>query len=97
MDQLMKTSTQIEKEMLASIDEAYHDILVPVLRKHRRDLARLDKLMKEGNMAQARVLWRRSGIVDELAMAVADAGKVSAGAIRAGLTRIREAAKHDTG
>lgn len=97
MDQLMKTSTQIEKEMLASIDEAYHDILVPVLRKHRRDLDRLDKLMKEGDMAQARALWRRSGIVDELAMAVADAGKVSAGAIRAGLTRIREAAKHDTG
>ena len=47
--------------------------------------------MQAGAMARARVLWRKSGIIEDLAAAIAGAGQVSADAIRAGLTQIREA------
>jgi hypothetical protein len=92
MDQAMRTAVKIEQEMLRNIDAAYHGILAPVLRKHRQTLDRLDKLMQAGAMARARVLWRKSGIIEDLAAAIAGAGQVSADAIRAGLTQIREAA-----
>lgn len=92
MDQAMRTETKIEQTMLRNIDAAYHGILAPVLRKHRQTLDRLDKLMRTGATGRARTLWRRSGIVEDLATAIAGAGQVSADAIRAGLTQIREAA-----
>lgn len=96
MDKLTRTATKIERTMLDGIDEAYHDVLKPVLRKHKQTLAKLDKLMAAGDSSKAHALWRRSGIVDDLAKAVAAAGRTSAGIIRAGLKEIREAA-HDTG
>lgn len=96
MDRLTRTATKIEQTMLKSIDAAYHDVLRPVLRKHRQTLARLDKLMQDGDSSKAHALWRRSGIVDDLAKAIAAAGKVSADVIREGISSIREAA-HDTG
>ena len=90
MDQAMRQAVKIEQEMLRNIDEAYHGILAPVLRKHRQTLDRLDKLMQSGASARARVLWRKSGIIEDLATAIAGAGQLSAGVIRHGLTQIRE-------
>ena len=97
MDQAMRTAVTIEQKMLRNIDAAYHDILAPVLRKHKQTLDKLDKLMQSGATARARVLWRKCGIIEDIAEAVAHAGLVSAGAIRAGLTHIREAVAGDTG
>ena len=94
MDQAMRQAVKIEQEMLRNIDAAYHGILTPVLRKHRQTLDRLDKLMQIGAAARARVLWRRSGIIEDLAAAIAGAGQASAGAIRQGLTQIREVVSH---
>lgn len=91
MDQAMRTAVRIEQTMLDGIDAAYHGILRPVLRKHRGTLDRLDKLMQSGATARARVLWRKSGIIEDLAAAIAGAGQASAGIIRQGLTQIREA------
>lgn len=91
------TETKIAKEMLAGIDEAYHDILRPVLRKHAATLDKLDKLMQSGAAGRARQLWLRSGLLDDLAKAIAGAGAVSSHVIRDGLERIREAVRHDTG
>lgn len=95
MDQAMKQAVKIEQTMLRNIDAAYHDILTPVLRKHRQTLERLDKLMQSGAMARARVLWRKSGIIEDLAAAVAGAGQASSNAIRSGLKEIREVVSHD--
>lgn len=96
MDKLMRTATRIETEMLQSIDEAYHDVIKPVLRKHKATLEQLDKLMRVGLTGRARKLWRTSGMLDDLAEAIARAGAASADVIRGGIRRIREAA-HDTG
>lgn len=90
MDQAMMQAAKIEKEMLRNIDAAYHDILRPVLRKHKRTLDQLDALMQSGATARARALWRKSHIIDDLAAAVAGAGQASSAAIRNGLTDIRE-------
>lgn len=95
MDQAMRQAVKIEQAMLRNIDAAYHDILRPVLRKHKQTLDRLDTLMQAGAMARARVLWRKSGIIEDLAAAIADAGRVSASSIRNGLTEIREVMAHD--
>ena len=95
MDQAMKQAVKIEQQMLSNIDAAYHDILRPVLRKHKQTLDRLDTLMQAGAMARARVLWRKSGIIEDLAEAIAYAGQVSASSIRNGLTEIREVMAHD--
>lgn len=90
MDQAMRQAVRIEQQMLNNIDSAYHDVLAPVLRKHKTTLDRLDKLMQSGASARARVLWRRSGIIEDLAAAIAGAGHASSVAIRQGLTQIRE-------
>lgn len=91
------TETRIAREMLAGIDEAYHDILRPVLLKHAETLDKLDRLMQSGAVGRARQLWQRSGLLDDLIKAIAGAGAVSAQGIRDGLKRIREAVRHDTG
>lgn len=90
MDQAMRQAAMIEQEMLRNIDAAYHDILRPVLQKHKQTLDRLEKLMQSGANARARTLWRKSGIIDDLAAAVASAGQASSAAISNGLTEIRE-------
>lgn len=92
MDRTMRAAATIEQRMLDDIDAAYHDILAPVLRKHRKNLAQLEKLMQAGQSARARVLWRKSGIITDLAEAIATAGTVSSAAIRRGLAEIREVA-----
>lgn len=96
-DQDMLAAVKIEQQMLDNIDSAYHNILQPVLKKHRKTLEKLDKLLKAGSAARARVLWRRSGIIEDLAAAIAGAGNMSSAAIRNGLTQIREVVSHDTG
>lgn len=95
MDQAMRQAAKIERVMLSSIDAAYHDILRPVLRKHKLTLERLDVLMQSGEMAKARVLWRNSSIVADLVAAIAGAGRSSASDIRNGLSEIREVMTHD--
>ena len=97
MDRVLMTAAKIEQQTLENIDAAYKDILAPVLKKHRGTLARLEKLIGAGAVARARVLWRKSGIIDDLAAAIAGAGAASAAYIRQGLTQIREAVADETG
>lgn len=94
MDQGMQTASKIENEMLRSIDDAYRNVLSPVLKKHRRTLQKLDELIASGETARARVLWRSSGLLEDLAAALARSGMLSAATVRRGLDRIREAVSH---
>lgn len=93
----MTELTRISRRMTTGISDAFADVLQPVLRKHRQTLDRLDKLMQAGDADRASRLWRRSGLLDDLAQAIASAGAVSADAIRDALTRIRKAVSDDTG
>lgn len=86
----------ITQQMMSAIDAAYQDVLKPVLKKHKKTFDRLDVLMREGKADEASRLWRRSGLLDDLARAIAGAGKVSADGIRDALTRIREAVQNAT-
>lgn len=97
MDRELLEAAKIEQEMLENIDGAYSDILAPVLKKHRGTLGQLEKLIGAGAVARARVLWRKSGIIDDLASAIAGAGAASAAYIRQGLMQIREAVADETG
>lgn len=93
----MTELTRISRRMTTGISDAFADVLQPVLDKHRQTLDRLDELMKAGYADRASRLWRRSGMLDDLARAIASAGAVSADVIRDALTRIREAVSDDTG
>nr|MBR4281667.1 hypothetical protein [Clostridia bacterium] len=95
MDKTMRAAVKIEQKMLDNIDAAYRNILHPVLKKHRRTLEKLDKLMQDGATARASALWRRSGIITDLAAAIAGAGHASSVAIRQGLQEIREVAARE--
>lgn len=88
---------QTYRTMLTRVDEAYGGALKPVLRKHAGTLERLGELMDAGDTTRAEHLWRRSGLLDDLAKAIAGSGKVAADAIREGLQGIREAVKRETG
>lgn len=76
--------------MLSALQRPYRDLLSPILKKHEKTLERLDRLMKDGNTAQASHLWRHSGLLDDLAKAIANAGKVSADEIRDAVSRLRK-------
>lgn len=97
MDQAMRAAVKIEAEMLNKIEAAHQGILQPVLHKHKEMLKKLGRLMQAGETARARVLWRKSGIIDDIAQAIASAGRASSDAIREGLGQIREVVTHDTG
>lgn len=90
------TERMISRQMMTGISDAFSGVLDPVLDKHRQTLARLDKLMQAGDADRAARLWRRSGLLDDLAQAIASAGAVSADAIRDALPRIREAVRDET-
>lgn len=91
------TERMISRQMMTGISDAFSVVLDPVLDKNRQTLDRLDKLMQAGDADRASRLWRRSGLLEDLAHAIATAGSVSADAIRDALTRIRKAVSDDTG
>ena len=81
--------------MVDSIHAAYDGVLEPVFRRHRRTLAKLEKLVDAGEAGRARVLWRTSGLLDDMVAALVEAGGTSADAIRDGLRHIREVVTRD--
>lgn len=89
------TETKISRKMMASIDEAFADVLKSVLQRHKGTLRRIDKLVQDGDADRASRLWRRSGLLDDLAKAIAGAGAVSADAIRDGLDHLRKAVRDE--
>lgn len=93
----MRPEDRLEQSMLDKVDQAYKDVLRPVLVKHRRTLEQIEQLSQAGATGRARVLVRSSGLLEDLAQALATAGRLSAAAIRDGIDRIREVIADDTG
>lgn len=77
------------------IESLYPDALAPVLNKHKATFDKLEKLEKEGAWGRARVLIRKSGLVDDLARALAAAGNEAADVIRAEIAGVKEVARSD--
>lgn len=77
------------------IEALYPDALAPVLKKHKATFDKLDKLEKDGAWGRARVLIRKSGLVDDLARAIATAGNEAADVIRAEIAGVKEAVRDD--
>lgn len=91
-DRGAEQADRIESEALAKLERLFPAAVAPVLKRHRATLEKLDKLEREGAWGRARVLLRKSGIVNDLAKALAAAGKKAAALIREETSRVKEAA-----
>jgi hypothetical protein len=65
------------------------------MKKHKGTFEKLDKLEKEGAYGRARVLIRKSGLVDDIAKALAAAGVKAADLIREEVRGVKEVAADD--
>ena len=83
---------RLEAETLRALERIYPAALSPLMEKHKPTLDRLDKLEKAGATARARVMLRRSGMLEEIAVALAAAGKEAAALIRQEMSQVKEAA-----
>jgi hypothetical protein len=83
--------------MLRDIGAAHRSVIEPVLRKHRQTLKKLDKLMQDGAAGRANALWRKSGLLDDLAKAIAAANGASVNVLRQGIRDVREVVRADAG
>ena len=83
--------------MLRDIGTAHRNVIEPVLRKHRQTLKKLDKLMQDGAAGRAKALWRKSGLLDDLAKAIATANGASVDVLRQGIRDVREVVRADAG
>ena len=83
--------------MLRDIGAAHRSVIEPVLRKHRQTLKKLDVLMQDGAAGRANALWRKSGLLDDLAKAISAANGASVDVLRQGIRDVREVVKADAG
>lgn len=81
----------LEREVLKKVARMYPAAFSPVLEKHRGTLEKLDKLMQSGATGRARALVRQSGLLRDVAAALASAGADAVSLIRGEMDGIKEA------
>lgn len=86
---------RIEGRTLRKLDDLYSALPSSLMEKHKATFEKLKKLEKEGAYGRARVLIRRSGLIDDWAKAIASAGKNAAKVIRQEIDGVREVASDD--
>lgn len=91
-DRGVEQADRIEAETLEKLERLFPAAVSPVLKRHRATLEKLDKLEREGAWGRARVLLRKSGIVNDIAKALAAAGVKAAALIREETSRVKEVA-----
>ena len=89
MSRTLERADEIEQRMIADASAAYDPPVSRVIRRHKATLRRIAELTQEGKTGQARTLARTSGMLDDLAGAIASAGHEAAGVIRRGLEEIK--------
>lgn len=90
-DRSVEKADRIEAKTLAELERIYPAAVSPLMRKHKNTLEKLARLEKQGAYGRARVLLRKSGLVDDLAHALAAAGVRAARLIRKERQAVREA------
>jgi hypothetical protein len=83
--------------MLRDCGRAYDQRVAAVLAKHKATFAQMRKMEARGEYDRVPVLFRSSGLLDELVAAIAAAGQVSSVVIRVGVDAIREVMADDDG
>lgn len=92
-DATVLKADELERDVMKKVARMYPAALSPVLDKHRETLEKLDKLMQSGATGRARVLVRQSGLLRDIADALADAGVDAAALIRSEIKGIKEAVR----
>lgn len=93
----LERADALEADMLAATARAYDGAVAAVIRKHALTLRLIRQLEDKGEYERARMQIRVSGLLDDLAQAIASAGGDSAALIRSTLGEIREVMADDDG
>ena len=88
----VKAADRIELDVLGELESLYPEAIKPVLQRHAATLERYEALQSSGADGRARVMLRRSKLVDDLAKALAAAGVKAADLIRGEIAGVKEAA-----
>lgn len=91
-----KVVEELEESTIAQSNRAYGAAMREVLAKHKATLDRVAALEKKGDYASVRRVVRSSGLLNDVAIALAKAGRDSAKAIRAMLESDREAVRSES-
>lgn len=94
-DAAVEAADRIEHGVLVKLEHLYPAAVSPLMKKHKGTLEKLDKLEKDGAYGRARVMIRRSNLVDDFARALARAGVEAAALIREEIHGVKEVADHD--
>ena len=94
-DDAVQAADRIEFGVLRELERMYPAAVSPLMKKHEKTLEKLDKLMQSGATGRARVLIRRSGLLKDLAAAIAGAGSDAVSLIRGEINGIKEAVKRE--
>lgn len=94
-DVAVKAADRIESDVLRELERLYPAAVSPLMKKYKHTFDRLDKLEKDGAYGRARVLIRRSGLIEDIAKALASAGVKAADLIRAEISGVKEVAAND--
>ena len=94
-DRAVAQADRIEAETFRELERMYPAAVSPLMKKHKKTLEKLDKLMQSGATGRARVLIRRSGLLKDLAAAIAGAGSDAVSLIRGEINGIKEAVKRE--
>ena len=95
MSRTLDRADRIERRVLKESAALYDEAVASVIRKHRKTLADIRQLEEKGEYARVRVLARQSGLINDLANALAGAGNASAQMIRTALGEVREVMADD--
>lgn len=90
-DPTVAKADALEQDVLNKVARMYPAAFSSVLEKHSRTLDKLDKLMKSGAIGRARVLMRQSGLLRDVANALAGAGEEAVDLITREINAVKEA------
>lgn len=91
-DAAVKVADRIELDVLRELERLYPAAVSPLMEKHKGTFATLERLENDGAIGRARVFLRKSGLVDDIAKALAAAGVKAADLIREEIHGVKEAA-----
>ena len=94
-DRAYVQSARIEADTFRELERLFPAAVSPLMEKHKATFAKLEKLEAEGAIGRARVLIRRSGLLLDVAKALAAAGKEAASLIRSEVSGVKEVAADD--
>lgn len=91
-DVAVEAADRLELGALCKLERLYPAAISPLMEKHKGTFETLEKLEKDGAYGRARVFLRKSGIVDDIAKALAAAGVKAADLIREEIRGVKEVA-----